>query len=118
GVHARDGAGSPNSRLHVVPPAVVGPGEAHEMRAAGVVTRQPHGLHHGFGAGHMERHFVEPGDGFEGAYVLGDERVVRTEHGAEIPDPRCAGVDTFLVKVVAEDIDAVRTGEVVRCVAV
>ena len=48
--------------LHVAPPAVIGAAEAHQMRAARVVAREPHRLHHRLGAGHVERHLVEAGN--------------------------------------------------------
>ena len=51
-----------DARLHVAPPAVIGAAEAHQMRAPGVIAREPHRLHHGLGARHVERHFVEPGN--------------------------------------------------------
>ncbi len=48
--------------LNVAPPAVIGAAEANEMGAARVIAREPDRLHHRFGAGHVERYFVESGN--------------------------------------------------------
>ena len=104
--------------LHVAPPAVIGAAEPHEVRFLGVIARKPHGLHHGLGAGHVERHFVEAGDGFQTLHVRSDRRVVRAEHRAErICALEAAGHAVF-IKVIAEDVDAIRAGEVVERIAV
>ena len=44
--------------LHIIPPSMVRPAEAHEAGAPRVVTGQAHGLHHGLRPGHVERHLV------------------------------------------------------------
>jgi hypothetical protein len=46
--------------LHAVPPAVVGPGKAHDELPARIEARQPDGGHDRLGATHVEGHFVEP----------------------------------------------------------
>ncbi len=66
--------------LHVAPPAVIGAGETNQMRAAGVVAGKPHRLHHRFGAGHVERDFVEPRYFAEPSHVIEDDRVIGPEH--------------------------------------
>ena len=104
--------------LNVAPPAVIGAAEADEMGAARVVARQPHRLHHRLGAGHVERDFVEAGDLPQPLDVVGDHRMVGAEHRAEIANALGAARDAFLVEVVAEDVDAVRAGQVVEAVAV
>ncbi|MEY9293182.1 hypothetical protein ABH979_006256 [Bradyrhizobium ottawaense] len=104
--------------LHVAPPAVIGAGETNQMRALGVVARQPHRLHHGLGAGHVERDFVEAGDLAEPLHVLEDDGMVGAEHGAECMRPLLGALDALLVEVVAEDVDAVGAREVVGGVAV
>ena len=104
--------------LHVAPPAVIGAGEAHQMRAAGVVARQPHRLHHGFGAGHVERDFVESGNLAQPLHVVGDDGVIGAEHRAERMRALFGLGDALLVEIVAEDVDAVGAGQVVEHVAV
>ena len=104
--------------LHVAPPAVIGAAEANEMGAARVIARQPHRLHHRLGAGHVERHFVEAGDLPQPLDVVGDRRVIGAEHRAEVADALDPALDALLVEVVAEDVDAVRAGQVVEAVAV
>ena len=88
------------------------------MRAAGVVARQPHRLHHGFGAGHVERDFVEPGNLAQPPHVVGDDGVIGAEHRAERMGALLGLGDALLVEVVAEDVDAVGAGQVVEHVAV
>ena len=104
--------------LHVAPPAVIGAGEANQMRAPGVVARQPHRLHHGFGAGHVERDLVEAGNRAQPFDVVGDDGVVGAEHGPERMRALFGLGDALLVEVVAEDVDAVGAGQVVEDIAV
>ena len=107
-----------DARLHVAPPAVIGAAEAHQVRAAGVIAREPHRLHDRLGARHVERHFVEAGDLLQAPDVVGDHRMIRAEHRTEVADPLMAALHAGLVEIVAEQIDAVRAGEVVERVAV
>ena len=88
------------------------------MRAAGVIARQPHRLHHGLGAGHVEGHFVQAGDLPQALDVVGDDGMVGAQHRAEFAHPLGAARDALLVEVVAEQVDAVGTGQVVQDVAV
>ena len=104
--------------LHVAPPAVIGACETHQMRAAGVVAREPHRLHHGFRAGHVERDFVESGNLAEAPHVVRDDGVIGTEHRAECMRPLFGLGDALLVEIVAEDVDAVGAGQIVEHVAV
>ena len=107
-----------DARLHVAPPAMIGAGKAHQMRALGVIARKPDRLHDGFGAGHVEGDFVEPGNLAQPFHVVGDRGMVGAEHRAERMRARFALGDAFLVKVVAENVDAVGAGEVVEQIAV
>ena len=107
-----------DARLHVAPPAVVGAAEPHEVGAARVVARQPHRLHHRLGARHVERHLVEAGDFLEPLDVVGDDRVIGAEHRAEVAHAPLPLLHALLVEVVAEHVDAVRSGQVVEAVAV
>ncbi len=107
-----------DARLHVPPPAVIGPGKANEVRPLGVVARKPHRLHHGLGAGHMERNFVLAGNFADALYVLGDDGMIEAEHRPEVPGALLGRSDALLVEVVAEDVHAVGAGEVVEHVAV
>ena len=104
--------------LHVAPPAVIGAGEANQMRTFGVIARQPHRLHHGFGAGHVERDFVEPGNLAQPLHVVGDDGMIGAEHRAERVRALFGFRDALLVEVVAEDVDAVGAGQVVGHIAV
>ncbi len=88
------------------------------MRAAGVIAGEPHRLHDSFGAGHVERDFIEPRNRAQPRDVVGNDGVVGSEHGAERTGARLGAGNAFLVEVVAEDIDAIRTGQVVEDVAV
>ncbi len=107
-----------DTRLHVAPPAMIGAAEAHQVGPAGVVARQPHGLHHRLGARHMERHFVESGKLFQTLHVVGDDRMIRAEHRAKLADALDGASYRLLVEVVAEDIDPVGAGQVVELIAV
>ncbi len=122
-----------HARLHIAPPAMIRACETDQMRASGVVAvsythldvykrqvvaRKPHRLHHGLGAGHVERDFVEPGDGAQPRDVFGNDGMVGAEHGTERSGTRLGPRDAVLVEVVAEDIDAVRPGQVVEGIAV
>ena len=73
----RAGCGIADARLHVAPPAMIGAAEAHQARLAGVIAGEPHRLHHGLGAGHVEGDLVEARDLAQPAYVVGDHRMVR-----------------------------------------
>ena len=69
--------------LHTVPPTVVGATEAHDVRLAGVVARESHGLHHRLGAGHVEGHLVLLRDALQASDVVGDDGVIRPENRPE-----------------------------------
>ena len=97
---------------------MIGAGETNQMRAPGVVARQPHRLHDRFGAGHVERDFVEPGNLAQPLHILGDDGMIGTEHGAECMGALFGFRDALLVEVVAEDVDAVGAGQVVEHIAV
>ena len=105
-------------RLNVAPPAVIRAAEPHEVRAARVIAREPHRLHHRLGAGHVKRHLVEPGDRPQPLDVVRDDRVIGAEHRPELAHALDAAIDARLVEVVAEDVDAVGAGQVVEPVAV
>ncbi len=107
-----------DARLHVAPPAVIGAGETHQMAAFGVVARKPHGLHDGFGAGHVERDFVESGNLAQPCHIVGDHGMVGAEHRPQRMGAGLRAGDAILVEVVAEDIDAIRAGQVVEHIAV
>ncbi len=107
-----------DARLHVAPPAVIGAREAHDVPPLGVVAGKPHRLHHGFRAGHVERHFVEPRQRPDGGDVAGDGGVIGAEHGAQRFGRTAALGHALFIEVVAEHVDAVRAGQVVGHVAV
>ena len=107
-----------DARLHVAPPAVIRAAEAHEVRAPRVIARKAHRLHHRFGAGHVERHFVETGDLSQAPDVVRHHRMQQAEHRTEVAHALGAAGETVLVEVVAEDIHAVRAGKIVGPIAV
>ncbi len=107
-----------DARLHVAPPAVIGAAEANQMRTGGVIAREPPRLHHRLGARHVERHLVVPGDLAQPLHVVGDDRMVGSEHRTEVAHERLPALHAAFVEVVAEDVDAVGAGEVVADIAV
>ena len=107
-----------DARLNVAPPAVIGAAEANEVRAARVIARQPHRLHHRFGAGHVERHLVLSRNLPQAFDVVHDRRMVGAEHRSEITDALKSALDALLVKIVAEEIDPVGAGQVVVAITV
>ena len=88
------------------------------MRSASVIAREPHGLHHRFGARHMKGNLVQPGYSAQHLRIFDDGRVITTEHRPEFAHPCSAPLDRTLVKIVAEQVDAVRASEVVTGIAV
>ena len=104
--------------LHVTPPAMIGTCEANQMRSARMIAGKPHRLHHSFGTGHVERDFVETGNLAEPANIVRNHRMVGAEHRSQrVGALFCLG-NAILVKIVAEDIDAVGAGQVVEDIAV
>ena len=97
---------------------MVGAAEAHQVRTPGVVARQAHGLHHRFGAGHVEGHRIQPGDRLQPLDVARHHRVVAAKHRAERLHPRAALGDAGLVEVHAEQVDAIGAGQVMEDVGV
>ena len=97
---------------------MIAAGEAHQMGAFGVIAGEPHRLHHRFGAGHVERDFVEPGNFGQAPDVVEHDRVVEAEHRPELMRALRGGRDALLVEILAEDVDAIGAGQVVEHVAV
>ena len=88
------------------------------MRAACMIAREPHRLHHRLGARHMERHLVQPGDLLDAFDVVGNDRVVGAEYRPEVTHTLSATRDAVLVEVVAKQIDAVGIGNVIQDIPV
>ena len=107
-----------HARLHVAPPAVVGPAEAHEVRAARVVAGETHRLHHGLGARHVERHLLVAGDLLQPAHVVGNRWVIGAQHGAQVGGARAALRHALLVEVDPEHVHPIGSGQVVELVPV
>ena len=97
---------------------MIGAGEADEPAPPRVVAREAHRLHHGLGAGHVERHLVEAGDRADARDVVGDDRVIGAEDGAEIADRLGAAREAILVEVDPEQVHPVGAGKVVEAIAV
>ena len=104
--------------LHVSPPAMIGAAESHQMRAPGVVARQPYRLHDGFGARHVKGHFFQTGNLQQAPHVVGGHRVIGAQHRPQPANALAAPLDALLVEVVAEYIDPVRARQIVEPVAV
>ena len=109
-----DAAAIAEPRLHAVPPAVIGAAEQHDVRATRVELREPHGLHDGFRARHVERDLVVARELLQALDVVAHDGMERPEHGTELLDAFRAGRDALLVEVVAEQVHAVRARDVVR----
>jgi hypothetical protein len=104
--------------LHVAPPAVIGAGEANQAFAAGVIAGEAHRLHHGFGAGHVERDLVEPGNLAQPPHIIRDHGMIGAEHRAQRMGALFCRGDALPVKIIAEDVDAVGAGQVVEHIAI
>ena len=104
--------------LHVPPPAVVRPAEAHQVRAPGVITRQPHGLHHRLRAGHVERYFVHPGNCTQPGNIVRHHGMIRAEDRPQRAGALVPLLHALLVEVVTKDVHAVGTREIVETIAV
>ena len=104
--------------LHILPPAMVGAGEAHQMLLASVIARQPHRLHHGLGARHVKTHLVQARELAQPVDVLGHAGVIAAQHGTERRPEAGALLHALLVEIDAEDVDAVGAGQVVIALAV
>ena len=113
-----DSAAVAEPRLNAVPPAMVGTAEQHDVRAARMELREPHGLHHGLRPRHVERDFVVAREPFQTLDVVPHDGVERPEHRAERRDEPCTGGDALLVKAITKQVDAVRAGEIVSPVAI
>ena len=92
--------------------------EANQMRSARMITGEPHRLHHSFGARHVKRDFVKTGNLAEPANIVRNHRVGRAEHWSQRMGALFCVGDAILVKIVAEDIDAVGAGQVVKDIAI
>ena len=105
-------------RLHIAPPAVIGTAETHQMRASRVIARQPHRLHHRLGARHVKRHLIEAGDLTQALHIRGHHRVKAAEQRPQCAHPRSPFVYAFFIKIDAEYINAIGTGQIIKTVAV
>ena len=118
GVGLARGRGVARAGLHVFPPAVVSPAKTHNVFAACVVTGQAHGLHHGFGARHVKRYFVQARDGLEALGVARHHGVVRAQHRPQRLGACHALGHGVFVKVGTEHVHAVRAGQVIKLLAI
>ena len=104
--------------LNVAPPAVVGAAETHEMGAPRVIAGQTHGLHDRFRPRHVERDLGLAGNPRQARHVVGDQRRVGAQHRAERAHAPGAALHAALVEIVAQQVHAIRAGEIVEGVAV
>ena len=104
--------------LHVAPPAMIGAAEADQMSSPGVVAREPHRLHDGFGARHVKGYLFQSGNLQQAPHVVGGHRMVGAQHRSQAANQLAAAFDALLVEVVAEHVDPVGAGQIVRPIAV
>ncbi len=97
---------------------MVGAAEADQVSARGVIAREPHRLHDGLGAGHVEGDFIQAGNLQQAPHVVGGHGMVCTQHRPQAANPLGAAFDALLVEIVAEHVDAVRTGQIVQTITV
>ena len=98
--------------LHIVPPAVVSPGEANHFALARVVARQTHRLHDRLGARHVKRDLVFARDLAQHRHVFLHAGVIRTEHRAQVAHQVHALLHAALVEVGTKQVDAVTAGDI------
>ena len=104
--------------LHVAPPAMIGATEPHQVRSPRMIACQPNRLHDSFGARHMKRDLIETRELLEHLYVLDDQGMIGAEHRTKLAHPRSAALDRLFVEVVAEEVYAVGTADIVEAIAV
>ena len=92
--------------------------KTHQLLAARVVAGEAHGLHHRFGAGHVERHLVHARGLAQALHVVHHDRVVSPEHRTQVARDGSAFVNALLVKVIAHQVHAIRAGQVDEHIAV
>ena len=107
-----------DARLNIAPPAVIGAAKPHQVRSPRVIAGKPHRLHDRLGPRHMEGDFIEAGNLFQQLDVLGNQRMIRAEHRAKLAHPRRAALDGLFIEVIAEEVHAVGTGDIVEAIAV
>src|SRR5262245_3710050 len=83
-----------------------------------MIAGKSYRLHHGFGAGHMERNLVQPGNLGQTFDVVHDDRVIRAKHGTKLSNAGKTALHRPFVAVMAKEIDAIRPAEIVEPVAV
>ena len=104
--------------LHIVPPAVVSASESHQLTLTRVVARQSHGLHDSLGARHVERHFVFVRNSTQALHVVQYTGMVGTQDRAQVFDQGNALFHAFLVEILTQQVNAIRTRDVDVAVAV
>ena len=104
--------------LHIVPPAMVGPGEAHDLALAAVVARHTHRLHHRLSARHMERDFLLARNAAQALHVIAYHRVVGAQRGPQAFGHGRAFAYAVFIKVQAKQVDAIRAGHIDMALAV
>ena len=92
--------------------------EPHHVGPACVVTGQTDRLHDGFGTRHVEGHRIQTRDGLEARHVLDHERMIGAEDWAQRPRLIDRIADEALIRVVAQQIDAVGSRDVIEDIAV
>jgi hypothetical protein len=97
---------------------MVGAAKAHQMRATGMVAGKPHRLHDGFGSRHVERYFIQAGDLLQTCGIVGYDRVICPEDGPQLTDVFVSLFDARLVKIIPEDVNPIRSAQIVEAVAV
>ena len=106
------------ARLHIVPPAMVGTGEAHDFALAAMVARHAHRLHHRLGARHMEGDFLLTRNATQALHVIAHHRVVGAQRGPQGFGHGRAFAYAVFVKVQTKQVDAIGAGHIDMALAV
>ena len=97
---------------------MVSAGEAHNFSFFAVVSGQTHGLHHRLGTRHVKRHLVFARQSTQAFDVVQHAGVVAAQDGAQFVRQGSTFGHAGFIKVVAEQVDAVRAGHIDELIAV
>ncbi len=97
---------------------MIGATKSDHFVASGMVSRQTHSLHDCLCTRHVKRDLVHARDGYESTDVVDDHWMVRAQYRTEISHQICTLIDTLFVKVIAEQVDAIRPGQIVKLVSI
>ena len=111
-VRATGRHGVSRTRLNIVPPSMIGAAEPNQMLASGMVARQAHRLHDGFGARHVERHLVLARNAAKAFRIPGGAGMQATQNRTQSLNPPHRLLHARLVEVVAHHINPIGAGQI------